>query len=153
MVAIIINSWDIWCFLQSSKNIISELYEEVNRSTADKWFNYCECSILLASLILENNCSQQYVVPNMLTTSYVWMIRLGNHPDRSIWFLQRLKMSQARNLDYKTSEHWRSMSSICSCTGKILKVRCRAAWMGFRSCLWLAGHDLRTPTLSTVCML
>ena len=47
----------------------------------------CECSILLVRFILENNNSQRDVVPNMLTTCWLWVIRSENHLDGNTWFL------------------------------------------------------------------
>ena len=39
------------------------------------------------SFIFENDCTQQYVVPNLPVTCWVWEIRLGNHLDEKTWFL------------------------------------------------------------------
>ena len=69
--------------LAITKNVISELNEEVDRKrTSDKWwFDSCKCSILLVFLILEKTSSHCYIVPNIFTTCSVWAISLGNHPD------------------------------------------------------------------------
>ena len=55
-----------------AKNVLSGLNEDVGRrSTSDKtWFDSCERSFVLAFSILENNNSQQNVVPNMFTTCW-----------------------------------------------------------------------------------
>ena len=52
--------WYISCCLQSQKDVISGLSEELDKGTAsDKWlFDSCECYILLAYSILENNSAQ-----------------------------------------------------------------------------------------------
>ena len=58
-----------------------------------------------------------------------------------------------RNMDFKSSDHWRSMSSNCSCNGtslqstskvkeKILKVVCRATQIGFECHMQPAGWVL-----------
>ena len=84
--------------------------------------------------------------------SWVGVIRQGNCTNGSLWFLKS-RMWQARNFDFKSSEHWRSISSICSCNGnfsestskgkeKILKV----GWRATQICL--EGYRLGTFALN-----
>ena len=84
------------------------------QSTSDKWwFDSCKHSKLSTCSIWVNNCWKRYVVPNMLTTCWMWQIRLRNHLDRSIWFLYKSRMWQARNLDFWAFK--RSLGFICNC--------------------------------------
>ena len=58
----------------------SELNEEFDGGTSsDKWwFDSYECSICLECYILKTNCSQQYLVENMLITYWVWgIVQMG----------------------------------------------------------------------------
>ena len=64
-------------------------------------FDSCECNMLLACFILKNNFSQQYVVANMLTTCWVWIIKLRIVQVKA----SGLRMWQASNLDFKSLEH------------------------------------------------
>ena len=86
-ITIIIYYWDI-SFWQSQKNVISGLNEEVNRRSKSHewWFDNCKRSIPLVCFILENNCSQWYVMPNIFITYRVWEIESGNHAGGSMWF-------------------------------------------------------------------
>ena len=99
------------------KDLISGLNEEVDwRISSNKCsFDCCECKIFLALIILENNYSQQYVVGNMLTTFWVWRIKLRNHLDGNPWLSLISRIWQVRNLNFKSSEQWRSRNSICPC--------------------------------------
>ena len=72
---------------------------------------------------------------NNMFTTWMW-IRFGNHPNENTWFLKKSRMWQASCLNFKFSEHWRLISSICSYNGtssettyktkNILKVGSRA---------------------------
>ena len=86
-----------YCF-QSQKHVISGLNEKVDkRITSDKsGFNSC----------LHLVCFKEWgVVLNVITTCWMSVIRLGNCPDGKMWFLKKLRMLQARNLDFKSYEH------------------------------------------------
>ena len=123
------------------KHVIPGLNDEQVdwRSTSDKWwFDICNCHVLLACFILENNCSHWYV---MLTTCWVWV---------KVWEIVLIEAcSSSQNWSCDKQETWtlnllniELMSSIISCNsttstlkgkGKIFKVGCRGAyglWFG-----------------------
>ena len=43
-------------------------------------------------------------------------VKCGNYPDGGSWFLEKTWLCQAKYVDLKFFEHWRSVSSIYSCT-------------------------------------
>ena len=59
----------MWCLL-SQKNEISGLNEEIG-AVDKQWFDNSKHCVPLVYFILENICSQLYVVQNMLTTCRV----------------------------------------------------------------------------------
>ena len=111
------------------------------------------------SVGFEHSCSQRYVVSNML-----YSCRVGNCADSSIWFFEKLRMCQARNFDFKSSEQWRLMSSICSCLQKakrkfkkldegLHELTLRALGHSLGSLFCCIGHPVRNGWVTEVILL